>query len=61
MKSRKTVISLDDMLKDHPRMDDAVVAQSSQRINAIMKDVVRDFKKKQWASLEKASRIVLNA
>ena len=49
------------MLKNYPRMDKEVVARSSQRINAIMKDVVRDFKKKQRLSLESASRIVLNA
>ena len=42
-------------------MDEKAVAQSSQRINKLMKSAVQDFKKKQRASLEKASRTIINA
>lgn len=60
--SEKTItISLEDMLKGHPRLDDKAVAQSNERISKIMKAVVRDFKKKQRASWEIASKTILNA
>jgi hypothetical protein len=61
MPVRKKTISLSNMLKDHPRVSEEVVARFNQRINERMKVVVRDFQKKQRTSLEKASRIVLNA
>jgi DNA topoisomerase VI subunit A len=60
--SEKTItISLENMLKGHPRMDEKAVAQSSQRIKKLMKSAVQDFKKKQRTSMEIASRTVLNA
>jgi len=61
MPAKKTTISLSDLLKDHDRLSGTVVAQFNQRIKARMKNTVRDFQKKQRISLEKASRIVLNA
>jgi hypothetical protein len=61
MSEKTTTISLENMLKGHPRMDEKAVAQSSQRINKLMKSAVQDFKKKQRASLEKASRTIINA
>ena len=61
MSEKTTTISLENMLKGHPRMDEKDVAQSSLRIKKLMKSVVQDFKKKQRASLEIASRTVLNA
>jgi hypothetical protein len=61
MPAKKTTISLSDLLKDRDRVHGTVVAQFNQRIKARMKNTVRDFQKKQRISLEKASRIVLNA
>jgi predicted HTH domain antitoxin len=61
MPVRKKTISLSNMLKDHPRVSEEVVARFNQRINERMKVVVRDLQKKQRISLEKASRIILNA
>lgn len=61
MSDQDTEISLNDMLKGQVRMKSEVVAESNKRITAIMKEVVRDFQKKEKISLEKASQIVLNA
>ena len=61
MNSQRKKISLSAKLKDHIRVKKEVVAESNQRIKAVMKETVRDFQKKQRTSLEKASRIILNA
>ena len=61
MSEKTTIISLESMLKGHPTMDEKAMAESNQRIQKLMKAVVRDFKKKQRASIEKASRIIINA
>ena len=61
MSEKTKTISLEEMLKGHPRMDEKAVAESSQRINELMKVAVRDFKKKQRLSWEIASRTIINA
>lgn len=61
MSEKTTTISLEEMLKGHPRMDEKAMAESNQRIQRIMKAFVRDFKRKQRISWEIASRTIINA
>jgi hypothetical protein len=61
MPTKKSTISLSDLLNGEKRMDGVVVARSNRRISERMKKTVREFQKKQRISLEKASRTVLNA
>ncbi|KIA96017.1 hypothetical protein OA88_21770 [Flavobacterium sp. JRM] len=61
MSTKKTVISLTDLLKDCSRVESKKLIESNRRINNLMKVNVRDFKQKQNVSIEKSSQIVLNA
>jgi len=61
MSTKKTIISLTEMLKDIQRVESAKLVESNSRINNLMKANVRDFKQKQNVSIEKSSQIVLNA
>ncbi len=61
MSNQETKVSLSAMLQGHAVVPGKVVAQTNHRIKGVMKDAVRNFQKKQRASLEKASQIVLNA
>jgi hypothetical protein len=61
MSEKAITISLKNLLKGHSKVDQKAIAQSNQRIKKVMKSTVQDFQKKQRASMEKASRIVLNA
>ncbi|MDI9256517.1 hypothetical protein [Flavobacterium sedimenticola] len=61
MSTKKTIISLTDMLKDLKRVESAKLIESNSRINTLMKETVREFKQKQNVSIEKSSQIVLNA
>lgn len=54
-------ISLKNKLEGLNTVPSQIVAESNNRINIVMKEAVRDFQKKQKTSIEKASRIVLNA
>ena len=53
--------SLKNKLSGIAKVPTETVAESSNRISIVMKGAVRDFQKKQKASIEKASQIVLNA
>jgi len=59
--SKKSTISFSDLLNGQRRIDGDVVAPFNRRISERMNKTVREFQKKQRSSLEKASRIVLNA
>lgn len=61
MSTKKTVISLTDLLKDSSRVESKKLIESNRRINNLMKVNVREFKQKQNVSIEKSSQIVLNA
>lgn len=61
MSTKKTIISLTDMLKDLKRVESTKLIESNRRINTLMKETVREFKQKQNVSIEKSSQIVLNA
>lgn len=61
MSTKKTIISLTELLKDSTRVESKKLIESNRRINNLMKVNVRDFKQKQNVSIEKSSQIVLNA
>lgn len=61
MSTKKTIISLTELLKDSSRVESKKLIESNRRINNLMKVNVRDFKQKQNVSIEKSSQIVLNA
>jgi hypothetical protein len=61
MSTKKTIISLTELLKDSSRVESKKLIESNRRINHLMKVNVRDFKQKQNVSIEKSSQIVLNA
>lgn len=61
MPTKKSTISLSELLNGQKRIDGVVVARFNRRISERMKKVDREFQKKQWISFEKASRTVLNA
>ena len=61
MSTKKTIISLTELLKDSSRVESKKLIESNRRINNLMKVNVSDFKQKQNVSIEKSSQIVLNA
>lgn len=58
--AKKTVkITLD--LEGSQPISQSKIAEANERVREVMKDVIRDFEKKEVQSLQKAALLVLNS
>ena len=61
MSTKRFKLSTNKLPKGAKVISGKTVARFNQRLSEAMKDVDRDFQRKQRASADKANRIVLNA